>query len=274
MRRIFALLLCVLMISALAACKDKGEDGNGQKTEKPPVTSVVQNGDVFHFVDVDSETVRITRFETENDKAHEVTIPAYLDGKLVVAIDAEAFASKSSISKINFPTEADLKAGNPEFDMAAYSLSIAECAFRGCDNLVSVTIPAYVNTIGGAAFYECIALESVTFEAGSKLSKLETATFWGCASLKAVTIPGNVKSIGKGAFFECFELQSVTLEEGVAEIGLQAFQRCKKLESVNVASTVTLVLEDALSGCEALTTVTYNGTSEQVLAYISGLNLK
>ncbi len=271
MKRLFALLLCVLMISMLAACSPAEEESNGDDDEKI-VTSVTQNGDTFHFADVDGDSVRITGFETTNDAAHEVTIPAYLDGKLVVAISKDAFGSLSSISKIVFPTEEDFLAGNADFVMAEYSLSIAEYAFRGCDNLVEVMIPAYVNELGQGAFYECGSLKSVTFEIGL-LNKIEKATFWMCSSLERVTIPGSIKVIGQAAFFTCTALESVILEEGVVELGTQVFQRCAKLETVELASTVTLVGIKALAECSALTAVNYAGASEQVLNYIDELNL-
>ena len=272
MKRLLALILCVLMLSALAACSQKEEDKIKAKNEEKIVTSVTQNGDTFIFADVDSETVRITGFKTTNGTAHKVTIPAYLDGKLVVAISTEAFGSNSSISEIAFPTEADFLAGDAEFVMAEYSLSIAAYAFRGCDNLISITIPAYVNELGEGAFYECGLLETVTFEEG-RLDKLAKATFMDCNSLVNVTIPGSIKVLGQGAFFSCKNLETVTLAEGVAEVGAQAFEHCDKLSVVNLASTVTYVGNKAIIKSDALTAVNYRGSSEQVLSYIDALNL-
>ena len=272
MKRLFALLLCVLMLSALAACSQKEDDNVKAKEEEEIITSVTQNGDTFIFADVDSETVRITGFKTTNGAAHKVTVPAYLDGKLVVEISTEAFGSNSSISEIVFPTEADFLAGDDAFVMAEYSLTIEAYAFRGCDNLKSITIPAYVNEIGEGAFYECGLLESVTFEEG-RLDKIAKATFMDCESLVNVTIPGSIKVLGQGAFFSCAKLETVTLAEGVAEVGAQAFEHCDKLATVNLASTVTYVGNKAIIKGDALSAVNYDGSSEQVLNYIDELNL-
>lgn len=273
MKKLLALLLCILMIVTLAACSDKEENEDGEK-EKAPATSItLQNGDTFMFTDVNSVSVRITDFTTANDTAHEVTIPAYLDGKIVVEISEDAFASLSSISKINFPTEADFVAGDESFVMAEYAMTIDAYAFHGCDNLKSITIPAYVKEIGEAAFCDCGALEEVVIEGGTALTSIEKATFWQCTALRSITIPANIKVIRQGAFFECTALESVTLAEGVVEVGAQAFQNCTKLTTVSLPSTVTLVGNNALAGCKALTAVNYAGNTEQVLNYIDQLKL-
>ena len=41
--------------------------------------------------------------------------------------------------------------------------ALRQQVFYGADQLVSVIVPAGVKTIGNAAFYQCTALESVTF---------------------------------------------------------------------------------------------------------------
>lgn len=273
MKRLVALLLCVLMLAMLAACSKKEEKNTGDKDDEKIITEVTVNGDTFKFSEVDGDSVRITGFDTANDIAHEVAIPAYLDGKLVVEISEEAFGRKSSISKLVFPTEADFLAGNADFVMADYALKIEKAAFRGCDNLTELTIPAYVKEIGELAFYECSLLRSVTFEDGGKLAEIKKATFACCPALESVTVSGNVKVIGQAAFFECKKLENVTLADGVVELGAQSFQGCEKLASVNLPASVTMIGNLALADCDVLTAVNYNGTSEQVLNYIDELNL-
>lgn len=272
MKRLVALLLCLLMVAMLAACSEKEEKNDGGDDEEI-VTEVTVNGDTYTFSEVDGDSVRITGFDTVNDSAHEVAIPAYLDGKLVVEISEEAFASKSSISKIIFPTEADFLAGNPDFVMAEYSLKIEAAAFRGCDNLTELTLPAYVKEMDEFAFYECTLLRSVTFEDGGQLTEIAKGAFACCPALESVTISGNVKVIGMAAFFECIKLENLTLADGVVELGAQSFQRCKVLATVSLPATITMIGANAFSDCDALTAVNYSGSSEQVLNYIDELNL-
>ena len=71
--------------------------------------------------------------------------------------------------------------------------SIAEAAFRQCENLESVIIPEGVEEIGEQAFL-------------------------GCKNLKSITLPASLRRIGRRAFARCENLESVIIPEGVEEI--------------------------------------------------------
>ncbi len=74
--------------------------------------------------------------------------------------------------------------------------SIGVNAFTGCEKLTSVTIPAAVTELKNYAFSDCSALASVTFEEGSLLATVGNRAFAGTAALKTLTLPANVTSIG------------------------------------------------------------------------------
>ena len=69
------------------------------------------------------------------------------------------------------------------------------------DNTYSVT------SIGGAAFYDCSGLTSVTIP--NSVTSIEEGAFYQCSGLTSVTIPNSVTSIGIFAFSECSGLTSV-----------------------------------------------------------------
>ncbi len=295
MKKFFALILAVLMIAALAACSDEGngsETNNNDKYKQETVVIVKEtdkNGDTFYFTNVDSETVAITDFESTNAHPHEVTIPTYLNGKLVVGIAEEAFASISNVSSLKFPTEAEYLAKDKKFQMSTHTFAIAEYAFRNCDGLVTVNFPSYVTEIGESAFAECIKLTTVTFAEGSKLSYLGDAAFVDCKQLTSVAIPGSVETIGIGAFIDCDKLATVAIGEGVKHIGKLAFQGCDALQSLTLpttletkteldedghvisALTVPAIGAHAFSGGQ-LTEVHYAGDNQAVLDFIDEMN--
>jgi len=72
--------------------------------------------------------------------------------------------------------------GNTFIDMSTFNMK------KGCDTLVSITIPNSVKSIGNEAFKSC-------------------------TSLASVIIPNGVTSIGRGAFEDCTGLTSVTIPD-------------------------------------------------------------
>ena len=239
MKKLLALLLAALMIAALTACSDKDANKEDLKDylQQEVVVDKAQIGDaVYHFDNVDSETVTITGYESV-DTPHEVVIPAELDGKAVVAISAEAFYYHSNVKAIKLPDTVK---------------SIGDFAFAGCAMLESLTIPANVEEIGEGAFAECTAMETLTFASGSKLTEIPKSAFTKCTALTAVTIPASVKMVGTGAFLGCSALAEITVAEGVEMIGSQAFQNCVALATLKLPASVVTIGSQAFSGSENL----------------------
>ena len=77
--------------------------------------------------------------------------------------------------------------------------SIKYRAFYNCGALESVTFSGNVGSIGDTAFGFCDALENVTFS--GNIDSIGSYAFRNCDGLKTVTFSGNVGSIGKYAFF-------------------------------------------------------------------------
>ena len=116
---------------------------------------------------------------------------------------------------------------------------IGECAFAGCTNLTSVTIPNSVVMIGNRAFELCRSLTSVTIPEFLKI--IEDYTFSRCSALTSITIPKYVTTIGPGAFGACTSLTSITIPEGVTSLESAAFSGCRSLTSITIPSTVTRI---------------------------------
>lgn len=77
-------------------------------------------------------------------------------------------------------------------------ISIADEAFYGCFDMLSVDIPNTITHIGDSAFNDCEALTDV--EIGAAVKSIDNSAFYDCTSLMKVTIPANVESIGDHAF--------------------------------------------------------------------------
>lgn len=280
MKKLLVILLAAIMVFSIAACsnqdKDKDTDDDKYKEITVIITEETFGTDTFHFETVDSETVEITKFTTTLDRAHEVKIPAYLDGKRVVSIGKEAFCYSSSIQTITFPTEAEYLAGDAEFDMSKHSFVIADYAFRDCVALQTLAFPSYVTEIGVGAFFGCSSLTSLTFAADGVLAEIKDYAFMECIGLVGVELPASVKTIGVAAFYGCEALESVKINEGTEMILKQAFQNCSAMASVELPASLLTVGKFAFHGSDALYIggLTYAGNSAEVESYIKSLMLE
>ena len=247
MKKLLALILAVLMVAAFAACskdEDEKEDLKDYLQKDEIVDSITnENGETFYFDMIDSETVVITKYESGDEK-HALVIPETLDGKTVVAIGEKAFRTCNAITSVTIPATVE---------------TIGAYAFEGCQLLTAINIPATVKTIGECAFGGCTAVTALTIAEGSTISVIESFTFQGCTSLASVTIPAHVKTVKQGAFIGCAALAEITIADGVEVIEKQAFQNCTALATLTLPNSLTEIGDQAFSGSEALYTegVTY-----------------
>jgi hypothetical protein len=81
--------------------------------------------------------------------------------------------------------------------------------FGSCNSLV---IPWWVVVLKGSCFHECKSLESVTFENGSRLERIERKAFY-CSGLKSIVIPPSTIVLDESSFSGCKSLETVVFED-------------------------------------------------------------
>ena len=118
-------------------------------------------------------------------------------------------------------------------------------------DVVSVSIPCSVQTIGEDVFKYCRSLEKVTLSEG--LKSISDSAFYECDSLLNITIPGTVSDIGSQAFYNCSALKTVEFAKGDGcVIGEKAFYNCDALHTVTMEDGVTEIGNNSFSGCNNL----------------------
>ncbi len=169
--------------------------------------------------------------------------------------------------------------------------AISDSAFEGCTDVMSVTIPDSVKSIGNYAFRNCNRLTSVTIP--DSVTSIGNWAFNGCTSLTSITIPDSVTSIGDRAFYGCSGLTDVyitdisawcninfgnsssnplycadnlylngelitelVIPEGVTSIPNYAFYGWKGLTSVTIPDSITSIGYSAFFGCSGITDIT------------------
>ncbi len=116
-----------------------------------------------------------------------------------------------------------------------------------CENIVSLTIPASVHTIGSNAFFGWFDLETVELSEG--LVTIENHAFAYCSSIKSLTLPVGLKNILNDAFYQCKSVATLTLPEDMHQIGDHAFSMCESLTSVTVPDDAPICTADVFGGC-------------------------
>ncbi|MBR2621934.1 MAG: leucine-rich repeat protein [Clostridia bacterium] len=154
------------------------------------------DGVPYIYVELDDGTIEIRAYTGHR---RYITIPDYIDGKVVSSIGEGAFAGETNLREVNLPK---------------YLVRIRDRAFMGCSNLVSMSILDTVAEIGAHAFYDNIRLSSVAFGENSQLTTIGNFAFKGCGKLRNFTVPKNVTILNGSAFYGDTSMQSFAVQEG------------------------------------------------------------
>ena len=145
---------------------------------------------------------------------------------------------------------------------------ICDRAFNSCNNLLQITLPPSVTSIGEQTFNDCWNLKKINvaennkayraiegvlytkdlktiicypqgkedkkFVISSGVTSIGYGAFNCCSNLQEIILPSSVTSIGDLAFAECDSLREITLPSGVTSIGYRAFEWCENLQQINI----------------------------------------
>ena len=182
----------------------------------------------------------------------------------ITALPIQAFYKSTNVENLILPNTL-ITIGEEMFYQSKLKTVVipANSAFEQCASLISIDIPANVETIGTAVFKGCSSLATVTFENGSQLKTIEggypsSGTFADCTALTSIEIPASVETIEAAAFKGCSSLATVTFEKGsqLKTIGgggssyYGAFGQLKNLMTVDMSACtqVKTIGESAFDG--------------------------
>ena len=149
-----------------------------------------------------------------NTNIQNITIP-----KNVKNIGYGAFAYCTELETITFEANSNLtEIGGAAFGICSSlrTINLEDTKLEGIGAqaffntaLESVYLPSSVTSIGMGSFYNCINLNSITFEEGTNLTEIGRMAFAGCASLTSIHLPDKVASVGEEAFEECSNIKEI-----------------------------------------------------------------
>ena len=192
----------------------------------------------------------------------------------VTCIDFGAFEGCKALSSITLPFVGNKKDNsiNSHFGYIFGALSYAETAkipgslhtveitnasnidayaFRYCDSLVNVYIPASVSIIGEGAFEYCENLKGLYIE--------DTVAWCNVSFANAYSNPLYYAS---NLYLNGELVTNLVIPNAVNHIDLSIFSRCDSITSVTIPETVTSIDAYSFHHCKNLTTVYYEGTNE------------
>ena len=126
---------------------------------------------------------------------------------------------------------------------------IADSAFKGDMNLVTVCFPSTLRRIGAGAFKECKNMISADIPDG--VAYIGPTAFWWCEKLESVHLPKGIRRIPM-ACFSLTALREVNVPEGVESIGFDAFAKCDSLTEVSLPNSLRVIERGVFWQCHGL----------------------
>ncbi len=149
----------------------------------------------YTYVTLDDGTIEIRSYTGHR---RYITVPEYIEGKLVTSIGDEAFLNETKLRLIKLPQ--GIK-------------KINRSSFENCINLTEMEIPDNVEFIGDSAFKNCHRLSNINFSKNSKVSSIGKYAF-AFTGLKSFNVPKNVNNISGSTFLGTTKLVAYSVENG------------------------------------------------------------
>ena len=135
-----------------------------------------------------------------------------------------------------------------------------------------VVIGKDITYIGKFNFFWCSKLETVTFEADSKLERVGWGAF-GYSSLETITIPDSVTRLDGYAFYYCAKLTDVEISEksSLTSMGEYVFKADTRMSSLYIPDVVTAMGKNIFLDAAEVTLSVAAGSYAQAYAEMYGI---
>ncbi|MBQ7646871.1 MAG: leucine-rich repeat protein, partial [Clostridia bacterium] len=155
------------------------------------------DGIPYTYVILDDGTIEIRSYTGHR---RYITIPDFIEDKVVSSIGIGAFYNEKRLREINLPR---------------YLVLIRETAFSCCSNLIKMDIPETVVYIGSAAFQNNPRFIEVKFSENAQLLTIGYFAFSNTI-LYDINLPASLQSVDGSAFYGCRRMQNISVKPGNA----------------------------------------------------------
>ena len=175
----------------------------------------------------------------------------------VISIGNSAFATltgRNGLTSVTFGANAKLE-------------SIGNNAFEGNDQLVQMTLPASLKSIGNYAFADTTNLSEFSIEANSQLESIGERAFYS-SGITSIHLPATMKYLGNNAFESARNLTNATFDANAFSQAEQenqviysnTFSNCASLVQMHLPEFIHTIQENAFNNCTNLRTITTSAT--------------
>ncbi|WP_321437599.1 leucine-rich repeat domain-containing protein [uncultured Bacteroides sp.] len=177
----------------------------------------------------------------------------------MAGVDYQDVSTEGKLTKLNL-ANANIVAGGDSyilFDNKKYYTEngvISDYMFANLYNLISITLPKDISTIGKYVFVNNNSIISIGLP--DNLISINEGAFAGCGKLTSMTLPESITSIGNHAFSFCRGLTSFAIPSKITYIDNYVFDSCLGLMSVSIPESVTSIGNYAFRSCTALKAIT------------------
>ncbi len=127
-----------------------------------------------------------------------ITIPEYIDDKVVSSIGYGAFANRIDLITINLPNQLE---------------TISNRAFINCNRLTNIVIPSSVKVIGDEAFNNNVRLRNIEIMENSQLKEIGGLAF-AHTGIAKFDIPASVTTLDGSSFYSATNLTEINVLAG------------------------------------------------------------
>ena len=193
-----------------------------------------------------------------NGTEEEVTIPAYVKGKIPVA-EARMF-STANIKTLNFPATMTHISG------------LCGVMFKELENMNVDEENPYYQSIDGIVYDKsgtviCAVPQGRDFAIPEGTKAIGDFAYY-MSPMTSLEIPSSVEFIGMRSFGVCENLEEVVIPDSVISLGEGAFQYCANLKKVFIPASVQYVGDLAFADCSDELVIDLETISSQAYVYV------
>ena len=193
---------------------------------------------------------------------------AYVARPVPVRIVASGSCGENALWELNSEGTLKISGSGPMADNETNHAPWEACK----QQIKQVVIGKDITYIGKFNFFWCSKLETVTFEADSKLERIGWGAF-GYSSLETITIPDSVTRLDGYAFYYCAKLTDVEISEksSLTSMGEYVFKADTRMSSLYIPDGVTAMGKNIFLDAAEVTLSVAAGSYAQAYAEMYGI---